>query len=155
MSDISFLNGGDDKLFRSEHFHNIDAKGRMIVPARFREALTDQFIITKGLDKCLFVFTMDEWRLLEQKIENLPMADAGARKFLRFFFGAACESERDEQGRVLIPTNLRRYAEITKEIVTVGVARRLEIWSREIYEQYFNDDALDEDVAVKMALLGI
>ena len=141
-------------MFRSEVFHTVDAKGRMIVPARFREALSEQFIITKGMDKCLFVFTMAEWRLLEQKIENLPMTDAGARKFLRFFFGAACEGDCDEQGRVLIPPNLRRYAAINKEIVTVGVAKRIEIWGRELYEQYF-DGALDEDVAAKMALLGI
>jgi len=143
-------------LFRGEHFHSVDEKGRMIVPARFREALSGQFIITKGLDKCLFVFTLDEWRLIEQKIENLPMSDEGARKFLRFFFGAACESERDAQGRALIPPNLRQYAEISKDIVSVGVARRIEIWSRELYDQYMGGgDALDTDIAAKMASLGI
>jgi MraZ protein len=98
---------------------------------------------------------MEEWRILEGKIENLPMTDSGARKFLRFFFGAACEGFCDEQGRVLIPPSLRKYAEITKEIVTVGVARRIEIWGKEQYEQYFNDDTLDEDIASKMSLLGI
>jgi MraZ protein len=127
----------------------------MIMPVRFRDALSGQFIITKGLDKCLFVFTMEEWKRLEEKIENLPMADPVARKFLRFFFGAACEGECDDMGRVLIPAVLRQYAEIAKDIVTVGVARRIEIWSKEHYLNYFDGDELDEDIALKMASLGI
>ena len=143
-------------MFRGEHFHSVDLKGRMIVPARFRDGLSDQFIITKGLDKCLFVFAMEEWRIIEQKIENLPMTDEGARKFLRFFFGAAFEAEHDAQGRALIPPNLRQYAGITKDIVSVGVARRIEIWSKEYYDDYMSGgESLDADIAAKMAALGI
>lgn len=143
-------------MFRGEFFHSIDGKGRMIVPSRFRDALSDQFIITKGMDKCLFVFTMEEWRLLEKKIEHLPMTDEGARKFLRFFFGAAFEAEKDGQGRALIPPNLRQYAGIAKDIVSVGVARRIEIWSRESYEQYLcAGEELDPDIIKRMAELGI
>ena len=143
---------GEIRLFRSEHFHNVDAKGRMIVPARFRDALSNQFIITKGLDKCLFIFTMEEWQILEQKAEELPMTDPAARRFVRFFFGAASEGECDEQGRVLIPQSLRQYADITKEIVTVGTGRRIEVWNKQNYEIYMSEDSLEDDIRQSMSI---
>ena len=142
-------------LFRGEVFHTIDAKGRIILPAKFRDALSGQFIITKGLDKCLFVFPMEEWKLLEEKAETTPLSNIDARKFNRFFFGGATECECDEQGRIVIPPSLRQYAVLQKDIVTVGVVRRVEIWSREGYENYFGDDTLDENISEKMTTFGI
>lgn len=143
-------------MFRGEISHSIDVKGRMIVPSKFRDGLSERFIITKGLDKCLFVYTLQEWEEFERKIEKLPVTDAGVRKFVRFFFGSAFEAERDAQGRALIPPNLREYAGIVKDIVSIGVANRIEIWSRENWDSYNSDDnPVDADVAARMAELGI
>ena len=93
-----------------EYLHTIDAKGRLILPAKFRDALGDVFVVTKGLDKCLFVYGKDEWAILEEKLKQLPLAKAEARAFVRFFFAGAAEVECDKQGRVLVPANLRDYA---------------------------------------------
>ncbi len=143
-------------MFLGEFYHSVDAKGRLIVPAKFRDGLGERFIITKGLDKCLFVFPTDEWRVFENKVKDLPMTDPSVRKFVRFFFGGAFEAETDNQGRVVLPPNLREYAGISKEIVTVGVAGKIEIWSKENWHQYNADDILvDNDVAQKMAEFGI
>ena len=143
-------------MFLGEVQHNVDAKGRMIMPAKFREGLGDHFIVTKGLDKCLFVFPMAEWQVFENKVKDLPISDPSVRKFVRFFFGGAFEAEADNQGRVVLPPNLREYANIQKEIITVGAAGRVEIWSKEYWSDYNNEDyIMDEDVATKMAEFGI
>lgn len=119
-----------------EYQHTVDPKGRLIVPAKFRDGLGEKFVATKGLDNCLFVYPMDEWKLLEQKLKSLPFTRADARSFVRFFFSGATECEVDKQGRILIPANLREYAKLDKEVVLLGVSSRVEIWSKHLWENY-------------------
>lgn len=134
-----------------EYQHNIDIKGRLIVPSKFREQLGDHFVITRGLDKCLFVYSIDEWTKVEEKIQALPLTKKDARSFTRFFFSGASECELDKQGRINIPANLTSYAELEKETVIVGVASRIEIWSKSEWDNFF-DEAQEsfEDIAENM-----
>ena len=119
-----------------EYLHTIDGKGRLIVPARFREALGERFIATKGLDHCLFVYPLAEWKTLEEKLRDLPFTQPEARAFVRFFFSGATECELDKQGRILLPANLREYAQLDKDAVLVGVSSRVEIWSQGLWADY-------------------
>ena len=114
-------------MFMSEYNHSIDAKGRMIVPAKFREALGNDFIVTQGLDGCLFVFPNSEWQVFEEKLRGLPVSNKDARKFSRFFLAGAASVELDGQGRILLPAVLRKFAGLDKEAVVVGVGSRVEI----------------------------
>jgi len=144
-------------IFMGEYQHSLDKKGRVIIPARFREGLGEKFIVTKGLDGCLFVYPLEEWSALEQKMKSLPFTRADARAFVRFFFSGACECEVDKQGRILIPANLRKYAHLDKDAVIVGVSSRVEIWAKEEWERY-NAEAEQsyEEIAEKIDLdLGI
>lgn len=122
--------------FMGEHHHNIDTKGRLFIPARFRQGLGDLFVLTKGLDGCLFVYPRPEWAAMEQKLKSLPITKSDARAFVRFFFSGATECEVDKQGRILIPGNLRTHAQLEKEVVIIGVSARVEIWARDLWEQY-------------------
>lgn len=124
-------------MFMGEYHHSIDNKGRLIVPSKFREELGDMFIITRGLDQCLFGYPLSEWQLLEDKLKGLPLTKKDARAFTRFFFSGATESELDKQGRINIPTPLLTYAKLDKECVILGVSNRIEIWSKQIWEEYF------------------
>ncbi len=143
-------------MFIGEYQHTLDTKGRIIVPSKFREELGEEFVITKGLDNCLFVYPQDEWKILEDKLKTLPLTNRDARAFVRFFFSGACESVLDKQGRVLIPANLREHSKIDKDAVVIGVSTRLEIWSKEEWEGYIDEDNLSYDsIAEKMAELGI
>jgi len=145
-----------EALFIGEYQHTIDAKGRVIMPARFREELGDKFVVTKGLDNCLFVYPNEEWRNLEQKLRTLPLTSKEARAFIRFFFAGAAECEVDKQGRILIPSNLREHASLEKDLVIIGVSSRVEIWSKDAWDAYNDDSSLDQDAIVqKMAELGI
>lgn len=112
-----------------EYQHNVDPKGRVFMPAHFREELGEHFIATKGLDDCLFVYSSDEWRLLEEKIRSLPLSKA--RNLQRFFFAGAADLEADKQGRVLIPQNLREYASLVKDVMIIGASNRVEIWDKQ------------------------
>lgn len=143
-------------MFMGEYQHNIDAKGRAIIPAKFREELSQTFILTKGLDNCLVIYTMEEWKIFEEKMRKFPTADQGVRRFFRFLFSGASECEPDLQGRIIIPQNLRKYANINKEIISIGVVNKIEIWSKENWEVY-NDEGnfIDNELAEKMAELGI
>ncbi|MEW6448403.1 MAG: division/cell wall cluster transcriptional repressor MraZ [Bacillota bacterium] len=123
-------------MFIGEYAHILDAKGRIFVPAGFREGLGDRFILTKGLDKCLFGFTLQEWGKLEEKLRRLPFAKEDARAFTRLFFSGAAAVDVDRQGRILIPANLREYAGLAKEVVVLGVSSRVEFWAREEWERY-------------------
>lgn len=123
-------------MFMGEFHHSVDDKGRMIIPAKFREALGSNFIMTRGLDHCLFVYPREEWNVLEQKLKTLPLMKADARAFTRFFFSGATECELDKQGRVNIPANLKEHASIQSNAVVIGVSSRVEIWSKENWEQY-------------------
>lgn len=137
-----------------EFQHNIDTKGRVIMPAKFRDELGEKFVITKGLDKCLFVFSAGEWEKLDQKLSEQSLSKG--RKIQRFFYGSMTECELDKQGRVLIPQSLRTYSEIEKDVVIVGLARRAEIWSKDEWDRQnseFTEDA--DDVALQMEDLGI
>ena len=142
-------------MFMGEYIHTIDAKGRLIVPAKFREILGDNFIVTKGLDGCLFVYPNDEWTRFEEKLKSLPLTNKNARQFTRFFLAGAAACEVDKQGRILLPQVLREFASLEKDVVLVGVASRIEIWSRERWDESMNtyDGDMDE-VAENMESLG-
>lgn len=122
-----------------EYQHTLDDKGRMIVPVKFREGLGSSFVVTRGLDKCLFVYPMEEWEILEQKLKSLPMTRSDARSFVRFFFSGATECELDKQGRILIPATLREYANLSRDAIVLGVSNRVEIWSDEVWRDYSAD----------------
>ena len=124
-----------------EYQHSIDVKGRMIVPAKFRELLGETFVITRGLDQCIFGYPMDEWRKLEEKLKDLPMTKKDARAFARFFFSGATEVEIDKQGRINIPSTLITYANLEKECVVVGVSSKIEIWAKDAWDNYFDESA--------------
>ena len=114
-----------------EYNHTIDAKGRVIVPSKFRETLGDEFVVTKGLDGCLFVYDNNEWAAFEEKLKSLPITNKDARQFVRFFLAGAASVEVDKQGRILLPGSLREFAELIKDVVLIGVGSRIEIWSKE------------------------
>lgn len=141
-------------MFMSEYNHSIDAKGRMIVPAKFREALGNDFVVTQGLDGCLFVFPNSEWQVFEEKLRGLPVSNKDARKFTRFFLAGAASVELDSQGRILLPAVLRNFAGLEKEAVVVGVGSRVEIWDKTRWENCTSFDDMDE-IAEHMADLGI
>lgn len=135
-----------------EYQHNIDAKGRVAIPARFRDDLSTHFFITKGLDGCLFILGQEEWKKLENKIKSMPISKA--RGIQRFFFSGASEIQLDKQGRMLIPQNLRDYASLDKEIVFTGVSNRVEIWNAAKWRS-FNEDLTEENVAEVMDMLEL
>lgn len=143
-------------MLLGEYEHSIDTKGRIAMPAKLREGLGGKFIITKGLDGCLFVYAMNEWQRVEQKLASLPMSRKTARDFTRFLFGGACEGECDKQGRVLLPASLRRYAGLERDAVIVGVGSRAEIWDAAKWQQYNEESAEDvNELAEQLADLGI
>ncbi|MFO7294659.1 MAG: division/cell wall cluster transcriptional repressor MraZ [Caldicoprobacter sp.] len=143
-------------MFIGEYQHIIDSKGRVIMPAKFREGLGERFVLTKGLDHCLFVYPNEEWAILEKKLRSLPLTNKDARAFIRFFFAGACECELDKQGRILIPANLREYAGLEKDVVIIGVSTRVEIWSKDRWDEYNSASNLDHETIVeRMAELGI
>ena len=141
-------------MFMGEYSHTIDAKGRLIIPSKFREQLGEEFVLTKGLDGCLSIYPNDEWAAFEEKLRALPLTNKNARTFTRFFVAGATNCELDKQGRILLPANLREYAGIDKEVVSVGVFSRVEIWSKERYLENNDFDDMDE-IAEHMAELGI
>lgn len=143
-------------MFIGEYQHTLDNKGRIIIPSKFREGLGYEFVMTKGLDDCLFVYPKDEWKILEDKLKALPLTNRDARAFIRFFFSGATECILDKQGRVVIPANLREHSKLEKDSVIIGVSTRIEIWSKDQWENYIDDDNLSYDIiAEKMAELGI
>ncbi|MEF9951812.1 MAG: division/cell wall cluster transcriptional repressor MraZ [Clostridium sp.] len=142
-------------MFIGEYQHALDAKNRIIVPSKLREELSSPFVMTKGLDGCIYAYPSSEWMVLEEKLKKLPLTSKDARVFVRFFFSGATEIEIDKQGRALIPQNLIEYGNIKKEIVTIGVSNRVEIWSREKWIDY-NDQNIDfAEIAEKMGELGM
>ena len=137
-----------------EYEHSLDTKGRLIMPAKLRQDMGDKFIVTKGLDGCLFAFSQNEWLNLETKLKSLPLSDRNARNFVRFFLSGATECEIDKQGRFLIPNNLRIAANLEKETVIIGVGTRLEIWDKAIWDKCDENISADE-IAENMTMLGI
>ena len=142
-------------MFKGEYNHTIDTKGRVIIPAKFREKLGDSFVVTKGLDGCLYGYANEDWQAFEDKLSSLPITNKNSRQFTRFFLAGAADCEVDKQGRILLPAVLREFAGLEKDVVLVGVSKRIEIWSKEkwseITSQYDND--MDE-VAANLDELG-
>ena len=124
------------------------------MPAKLRQDMGDKFIVTKGLDGCLFAFSQEEWLNFETKLKALPLSDKNARNFVRFFLSGATECELDKQGRFLIPNNLRNAGNLEKEVIIIGVGTRLEIWNKNTWEKCDEDISADE-IAENMANLGI
>lgn len=123
-------------MFMGEYSHTIDAKGRVILPAKFREELGEHFVVTRGLEGCLSVYTMDVWKNLSAAMKQLKASKENARAFKRFLFGSASEVEFDKQGRILLPGTLRAYAGLKKDVTVLGTGEKIEIWAKESYEEY-------------------
>ena len=141
-------------MFMGEYSHTIDAKGRLIIPSRFREELGDNFVVTKGLDGCLFAYTNEEWKHFEEKLQAIPVSNQKGRRFARYFLAGATLCEVDKQGRILLPPVLREYANLQKDVVLVGVLSRVEIWDKDRWqENTYDEDEMDE-IAEHMADLG-
>ena len=139
-----------------EYEHSLDVKGRLILPAKIREDMGDKFIVTKGLDGCLFGFSQNEWTNFEEKLKTLPLTNKNARDFVRFFLSGATECEIDKQGRFLITSNLREYATLEKDAIIIGVGTRIEIWNREKWKSYNSDENISADeIAENMTMLVI
>ncbi len=144
-------------MFYGEYEHAIDSKGRLIVPAKFREALKTQQVtslfLTRGLDGCLFLFPESEWRLAESRFKQIPFTKGEGRKFNRLFFSGAAEVAIDGLGRLLVPKSLKEFAEIKQQVVIVGVSNRMEIWSREKWQTYYESSRQSfEEVAERVML---
>lgn len=143
-------------MFLGEYQHSLDAKARIIIPAKFREELGEKFVATKGLDNCIFLYPLKEWQEIEQKLSKLPLTRADVRSFVRFFFSGAAELDLDKQGRTVMPSNLREYSNIEKELVIIGVGSRIEVWSAENWTNYNNlANSSYEEIAESLVDLGI
>ena len=143
-------------MLTGEFNHSIDTKGRLIIPSKLRESLGEHFVITKGLDGCLFLYPDNEWEAFEDKLRTLPLTNKKARDFKRFFLGSATEGELDKQGRVLISASLRSYANLEKEVVLVGLIDKVEIWSKDAWDARTTDvEDNIEDIANDMEDLGL
>ncbi|WP_146622412.1 division/cell wall cluster transcriptional repressor MraZ [Enterococcus florum] len=142
-------------MFMGEFQHNIDAKGRLIVPSKLREQLGEKFVVTRGMDGCLFGYPLDEWSSLETKLNEMPLSKKDARTFVRFFYSAATECEIDKQGRINIPAALRNHATLEKECVIIGVANRIEIWNEARWREFTEiTEASFDDIAETMVDFG-
>lgn len=142
---------------KGEYGHNIDAKGRLIIPAKFRDELGERFVVTKGMEHCLYVHPEEQWKAFEEKLNELPTTtDKNARQFAYFFQGSAVDADLDKQGRILIPQTLRSYAGIEKEVIFIGMGKRAEIWDKKKWEEKNAVvESSIEDVAFDMEKSGI
>lgn len=144
-------------MFYGEHEHTIDKKGRLIIPSKFRDSFKEYDIeklyITRGLDKCLFMFTENEWKTQEAKFKAMSFTKPEARKFNRLYFSGASQIECDKQGRILIPKYLKDYAAIKRDVVIIGVSNRIEVWSKDSWSEYYSGSKESfEDVAQSLML---
>lgn len=143
-------------MFIGEYQHNLDQKGRVAIPAKFRPQLLNGAVVTRGLDSCLFVLAKDEWEKLSEKIAGTPLTQANSRAFARLMFSGAFAVELDSQGRILIPDYLREYAGLGKKVVVAGVFNRLEIWDEKKWQEYKSRIEHDSsEIAEKLSELGI
>jgi len=139
-----------------EYHYNLDTKGRLALPAKLRHELGETVIVTRGLDSCLFVYSKKEWEVLLSQLVNLPLTQSNSRAFSRFMLAGAVESEIDQQGRVLIPDYLRKFAGLNKKVVIAGVSNRLEIWDENLWNEYRTKTERDvNDIAEKLINFGI
>ncbi len=142
-------------MFIGEYQHTVDVKGRMFVPAKFREELGEKFIVTIGLDRCLFVFPEETFNIYKEKLDAISLANKDARNFTRFFFAGAAECELDKQGRIILPQKLRTYAMLDKDVTVVGVSGRVEIWNTEEWDKEHSlENFSPDEFSEKMELLG-
>jgi MraZ protein len=130
--------------FIGEYSHNMDAKGRAFIPAKFREGLGEHFVVTKGVETCLYLYPEDEWEVIEQRIKEMPMSKS-TRSLQRYFFSSAADVEPDKQGRILLPQTLREHAKLSRELIIVGVSNRVEIWDKQLWEETI-DTLSPEDI---------
>jgi MraZ protein len=142
-------------MFYGEYFHSIDRKGRLILPAKFRETakthFVERFYVTRGLDSCLFMFSEEEWKTQENKFKAIPFTKQQARTFNRLYFSGAAEVTFDAQGRMLIPQYLKDFAQIKKEVVVVGVSNRIELWAKNKWEEFYGSSRQSfEEIAEKL-----
>jgi len=128
-------------MFMGEYHHSLDEKGRIIIPSKFRDELGESFVLTRGLENCLFVYAMNEWNKIVDNLKKLPFTKKDARNFTRFFLSGATVVELDKQGRINISSPLVNYANLEKECIIVGVNDRLEIWSKDKWENFFNENS--------------
>jgi MraZ protein len=139
-----------------EYQHSLDEKSRLIIPARFRDDLGEKFVLTRGLDRSLFLYPLQEWKAIEEKMKTLSTTQADARAFVRLFFSGAVECEPDKQGRISIPPHLREHAGIQRDLYILGVSTRIEIWAREVWEEYAKKaEEAYEALAEKIIGIGI
>lgn len=139
-----------------EYQHSLDEKSRLIIPARFRDDLGERFVLTRGLEHSLFLYPLPEWKAIEEKMKTLPTTQADARAFVRLFFSGAVECEPDKQGRISIPPHLREHAGIKRDSYILGVSTRIEIWAREVWEEYAKKaEESYETLAEKIIGIGI
>ena len=141
-------------MFMGEYNHTIDAKGRLIIPSRFRELLGEEFVLTRELDGCRSIYPMDEWVGCEEKLRALPLTNKDARTFSRFFVAGATTCQLDKQGRILVPQTLRQFAGLDKDVVLTGNLNRIEVWSKEKWSENCNYDDMDS-IAESMQNIGI
>ena len=141
-------------MFRGAHYHSVDEKGRVIIPLRFRNELGTNFVVTKGMDRCLFVFREDAFADMEKKMQAQPALDRHTIRLQRWFSAEALETQVDNQGRVALPSNLREFASIDEEVAIVGAGARIEIWSRAGWDA-FNATLTDDDIALSAAEVGL
>lgn len=142
-------------MLMGEFHHNIDEKNRLVIPSKFRLELGEVFIVTRGLDGCLFVYSTIEWNKITEKLKTLPFTQANARKFTRFLLSGAIESALDKSGRAQITSPLIEYAGITKECVIIGANDRIEIWSKESWDKFMNDNSEEfADIAENLFTAG-
>ena len=135
-------------MLMGEFHHNIDEKGRLVIPTKFRDELGYKFVITRGLEKCLYVYSLEEWNNIVSKLKQLPFTKKDARTFIRSFFSGAAECEFDKQGRINVVSPLQSYADLTKECVIIGANDRLEIWGKANWDNFFEENSEKlEDIA--------
>lgn len=143
-------------MLLGEYKHSLDAKGRMAIPAKFKDKLAAGTIITRGIDNCLFIFASKEWEVLAQKLVALPLSQANSRAFVRLMLAGAMDVSLDAQGRILIPDYLRKYADLKKEIIVAGLYSRVEIWDADRWSDYKKKtEGASEEIAEKLGELGI
>ncbi|HDY73381.1 MAG TPA: transcriptional regulator MraZ [Candidatus Jorgensenbacteria bacterium] len=143
-------------MLLGEFKHNLDDKGRIAIPAKFRTTLSDGAIMTKGLDGCLFMFGLSEWKILAEKLVKLPLAQSNSRAFARLMLAGAVDARVDVQGRVLVPDYLRKYSELKKQVIIAGLYNRIELWDADRWEKYKEKtEGSSEEIAEQLSELGI
>ena len=143
-------------MFIGEYNHNLDEKGRLAVPVKFRDDLKKGAVVTKGLDGCLFLYTVDEWKVLADKLSSLPISQSNTRAFARLMLAGAMDVQVDKQGRIILPDYLRKYASLKKKVIIGGLYNRLEIWDEGAWDKYKEKTEKEsEDISEKLGELGV